>query len=228
MSSAPCLADTDCTHLELDGDGNLSVEVVISSDDGNTLECRANGLYGSQAPVPESVALPSTPSDGQMFVYEFDAFTQWLFRYDSDEASAYKWKFIGGPGALSRVEAEVDIVSPDGSLVWGFAAGPQLTLPFAGYYRTRFGAAIDASQDGFVAQVGVAKQGDDPGNDDIAENAAGHIASVSSEMVLPADGSPYALPNTVVRLYRRSDGDGSGTARFVHRWMEVIPLKVGP
>lgn len=43
--SGPCLNDTDCITLSLDGGGNLEAAPVISPDVNNSLECTANGLY---------------------------------------------------------------------------------------------------------------------------------------------------------------------------------------
>lgn len=43
--AGPCLNDTDCISLNLDGGGALEAAPIISPDAGNSLECTANGLF---------------------------------------------------------------------------------------------------------------------------------------------------------------------------------------
>jgi hypothetical protein len=222
--SSPCLADTDCIALDINVDTALEATPIFSTDENNGVECRATGLWAPRGGLVVGT-IPATGTDGDEIYYDYDAFTRWHFAYDAGEPSAFKWKFIGGPEAFSRVEAESDISNPDGSLVWSWDSGPTITLPLHGYYYARFGSAIDSSQDGFVAQVGIAKSGDDPGDDDIAENSNAHIVSVATEKRFPCDGSPVAA-GSVCRLFRRADGDGSGTARYVHRYLAIHPRRV--
>lgn len=48
--AGPCVSDTDCIALNVDaGTGVLLAQPILSPDVGNTLECRANGLFAGPA-----------------------------------------------------------------------------------------------------------------------------------------------------------------------------------
>lgn len=41
----PCIIDTSCIHLAVDGDSNLGATLEISADAGNCAACHSDGLY---------------------------------------------------------------------------------------------------------------------------------------------------------------------------------------
>jgi hypothetical protein len=220
VSSAPCLLDSDCIQLTLDGSGNLVADVIISPDDGNTLSCQPNGLFSASSVIPEAAALPSSPVDGQMFVYEVNPSCQWLFRYDADESTIYKWKFIGGGVLYNNDDTELDIASPDGNWHTG---SPVLavTVPFAGYYSARYGANINPAEDGKFVKVGVANVGDDPNW--WASNANARVVGVASESLIP-----LTSPAGDLRWYYQAEThDGPNHVTIDKRWLSVWPRKVG-
>jgi hypothetical protein len=45
--AGPCLADTNCIALNQNGNGEIEATPIISPDAGNTLQCRANGLFAA-------------------------------------------------------------------------------------------------------------------------------------------------------------------------------------
>jgi hypothetical protein len=45
--AGPCIADSDCIDLSVDGSGNLVAELIISGEDGNGAECLPDGLYAA-------------------------------------------------------------------------------------------------------------------------------------------------------------------------------------
>jgi hypothetical protein len=226
MSSAPCLADSDCIHLELDGDSNLVATPIISPDDGNLIVCQPNGLYAAAGVVPESVTLPESPVDGQEFVYEFDAYSQWLFRYDTDESSSYRWKFVGGSPAYAQNGVQITEHSPDGNWHNGSPL-LSLVLPFAGFYMVRYGAILNPAEDGKSVKVGVEVNGTDPTR--YAVNANVRAASAERENHLPNNpATPIALPGTTVVLqYNSESHDGPDDFTIDDRWLAVTPMKVG-
>lgn len=58
-------ADTNCIDLSVNGAGELEASPIISPDSGNSLECRANGLYTPTASVSgDSCNAATLRSDG--------------------------------------------------------------------------------------------------------------------------------------------------------------------
>jgi hypothetical protein len=55
--AGPCVADTDCIALAVNGLGELEASLIISPDAGNDLECRANGAFAS---IPGAVIQTAT------------------------------------------------------------------------------------------------------------------------------------------------------------------------
>lgn len=47
----PCITDTDCIQLSLDGSGNLQADIVLDPDPDNALTCGTNGLFGDICPI---------------------------------------------------------------------------------------------------------------------------------------------------------------------------------
>lgn len=227
MSSQPCLADTDCIQLSLDDDGNLVATIVVSSDDGNVIECLPNGLFGTAPPVPLVATFPESPVDGQIVIYEYDTYTHWQFRYDTTESTAFKWKFIGGMPATTKNDTQLTMSAPDGTWAEGVTPMAHIILPFAGYYYAAFGAAVDSESDGEICQVGISKTGDDPDTDCWAGTFTLRPVSVSRECRFPYDGSPFALAGSEIRMMRRGTNGGGGDAHVNRRWMSIWPRKVG-
>src|SRR5262249_13588708 len=75
------------------------------------------GSPGSVATYPTpayGTSLPASPADGQQAIL-VDSVTnptyQWLFRYNAQSTSAYKWEFIGGADWFTSDENDVTTTS---------------------------------------------------------------------------------------------------------------------
>jgi hypothetical protein len=49
----PCIIDTDCIALSLDGSGNLQADITLDPDPENALTCGDDGLFGDICPISE-------------------------------------------------------------------------------------------------------------------------------------------------------------------------------
>lgn len=58
--AGPCLEDSDCVALSLDGSGNLIADLIVSPDASNALECRPNGAFATASTSGYSTA--TTPA----------------------------------------------------------------------------------------------------------------------------------------------------------------------
>jgi len=107
-----------------------------------------------QMHFPLSTSLPTSPSNGMLTAY--DTGTEgivWMFRYNADSASSYKWEFVGGSPLSANengsfTESSTGYSAPDDSL------GPDLTLPLAGDYYVEVAALMNTNtslDEGFMS-----------------------------------------------------------------------------
>lgn len=91
-----------------------------------------------------STTLPSSPTDGQIVLYQppSGAGAVWTLRYNSQSASAYKWEFLGGSELHSYGGG--GNVSTGGIAVYADPAGgaSTITVPLGGDYLASFGARM--------------------------------------------------------------------------------------
>lgn len=216
-----CGNDTEAVALDLDVDGKLIASLILSTDDGNAAQIRANGLY-----VPGGtfeVALPGGPGNGDEVYYiasDADG-VEWHLKYRATSASLYKWEFVGGAALYDEVAAIETLsgaaVAPD--YVDIDTIGPRIVVPLEGDYDLEYGAMIDGA-------------------------AAGTNTSAAPRFgVVPAT-FPYAIANydtrfeSLARAVRVTDlpagtaiklqytKDDAADAQFGHRYLRVTPVRV--
>jgi hypothetical protein len=87
--------------------------------------------------MPYGTTLPASPFHGQEAIL-VDSITnpsyQWMFRYNANSTSAYKWEFIGGAPATSYVDTNEPIIAAAGGYGDLATLGPSFTLPRSGEY----------------------------------------------------------------------------------------------
>lgn len=93
----------------------------------------------------EGSAPPASPVHGQQWVMPLDGAgwttpgmaagsnVAWLFRYNANSASAYKWEFIGGSRMLAAYTAALETISSINTWLT-FTNGPRIIFPRNGDY----------------------------------------------------------------------------------------------
>ena len=91
--------------------------------------------------------------DGDEVYLEVDAANgvMWHLRYVAAETT-YKWRFLGGPSLVSRVDTQETITSS--TYADAATVGPTITLPRGGDYEAEFGGAAGDTPDGGFTSVG--------------------------------------------------------------------------
>lgn len=176
-------------------------------------------LKNLAAPV---TALPASPVDGDMCVFQADATNgvYWLLRYRAGSASAYKWECVGG----GPLVAEIDTSEATASTTYADLAtvGPSLTVPLAGDYVISFGFRGSNNTAGFWSlasfAVGAAAAAD--------ADSCVHVsasANARSSVERSRKKAAVAAASAIVMKY---SADGN-TATFVYRFLQVLPIRVG-
>jgi hypothetical protein len=108
-------------------------------------------LEGRQVNFHVGSTPPSSPQNGDLWIYNGIAGIYWMFVYDNSEIT-YKWKFIGGSPAF----ASDDNNSGNSTSTSFVTKGPTLTLPRAGEYLVRWaGAALPGAAAAFTMFIGI-------------------------------------------------------------------------
>lgn len=68
----PCIADSDCISLEVDGSSNLVANIVLSAQAGNALECLADGLFADVAGLSAAICNGAEIRSGGLWVPQVD------------------------------------------------------------------------------------------------------------------------------------------------------------
>jgi hypothetical protein len=94
--------------------------------------------------TPYATTLPASPFHGQEAIL-VDSVTaptyQWLFRYNANNTTAYKWEFIGGSPMFAGPMGSVTLATSQTTGI-DITGGPVLTVLRAGIYRYTFGALV--------------------------------------------------------------------------------------
>jgi hypothetical protein len=179
--------------------------------------------------------LPTSPADGQEFVYTADATNgvEWRLKYNASSASAHKWEFIGGT-PLSQFIITQELVAQTG---WTNPAtpGPTVTPPIAGDYMVRLG--IGFTQGGNTAegqpQASVGVGGALPTSAaPIVQNQAPAPGASANYFTLGLTDKRLMLNltagNALTVLYR-DPGITTGNGGFycLNRYLEAVPVRLG-
>lgn len=166
------MADTKISALTELTAGNTDVLdelVIVDKSDtsmgagGTTKRVKRSTLDALYQPdLSHGTVFPSSPADGDIFIYDADTTNgvKWQFQYRSASGSAYKWEFMGGPPLTANVDA-ANAITANGS--WNDpTTGINITLPLAGdyFFEYRLALLADASR---VADAGVAVGASNPG-----------------------------------------------------------------
>lgn len=161
-------------------------------------------------------------ADGQEERYQNDSADGivWNFRYDADDATTYKWHFIGGPPHLHFVS---EGTATTGTAWFDYGGSPSITIPYTGEYVLSGGAECIASANNMGFNLGLSINGSVPAS------TLSAFASVKDTPV-SVNTTYYVVFNAgdvLTEVYRKDPNNNpSGTATFFNRWMSVTPIRV--
>lgn len=171
-------------------------------------------------------ALPSTPLDGDIFIYT-DSLTaptyQWMLRYVAAKA-ADKWVFIGGSSMINQVAtAEARANTAYGALT----TAQTLTVPVTGDYMIECGMTITAIGGTQASGAMSYSVGGTASSDVWAAIAVGRVASLSK---LGSGHREYKWDNiaatTVITAEFRSP-DAADSVTYAGRTLRLTPIAIG-
>ena len=168
--------------------------------------------------------MPTSPGDGQEAILVDSVINptyQWHFRYNSNNASAYKWEFVGGAslrGFGGSLTLTTLMTTPT-----NLTGGPSLTVPRSGIYQCRYGA-FHANNTTFVGAyttmtqtyVGAVQVGT-PLQTSHSATWQGASIAIITDLTLTA--------NDVVNLKAWLDRTGNQST-VSNGWLELIPVRV--
>lgn len=204
-------------------------EVVTAAIMNTHVRDELKWLGGSDG---RGTTLPSSPVDGQLFVYVADATNgiEWLLKYNSGETGSYKWRYIGGPPLYSEVTA-FETLSNNGTYTDLATVGPQLTVPLAGDYLVRHGMYAVAGENGYNSfgymsyQIGGTAASDADAIIARTDNAGANKAYASHSRLRRKNG--LAAGTTITAKYRTSTGTPAPSISAGNRYLEIKPVRVG-
>lgn len=168
-----------------------------------------------QLAAPLVRTLPGTGSrDGDTIRYAASASIEWRFCYDA--ASSY-WKFVGGGPLIS--ETDTFEATSSATYVNLATVGPSVSVPFLGDYIVTFGAETFAGANAAAWMSVDVGAGAADGDGAVLQQSSA-VTSVAS--VARARTKTVAAGTSIVCKYRSS----SGSASFLNRFLNVLPLRV--
>ncbi len=180
------------------------------TSDGSIKLRTANRTVGSSP--------PSSPLDGDEWIYNGLTGVYWHFIYDSSETT-YKWKYIGGGPAYALVNTFESTTSTTYAALT--TAGPSITLDREGDYVIAVGAYERVNAVGPTAfmsyDVGATGASD---NDCTKYDSA--VVSTGCTTVFEQLKTAIPASSAIVSKYRTS----ANTASFSQRWIRITPKRV--
>ena len=186
--------------------------------------------YNSHQTIPATsvrylefdTALPSSPIDGEEFVYEAEEGVVWKFRYNAGSASVYKWEFVGGAALYDSVETDE---ATSGTVFQDLATvGPILTIPFAGDYTVGIGSLQYMSSNTGTRYIRMGIMVNATEALDSFSAGSGHTTTDMKFSASRFGDKTYAAGDVLKARYKDVTAD---VARFDQRWMTVIPKRIG-
>jgi hypothetical protein len=181
-----------------------------------------------RALVPSSpvTSLPAAPYDGQVVYYQNASMATdgvvWTFRYNSANASSYKWELVGGSSWIDEVTtAETTTSTSYAALA---TAGPSITVPLAGVYIIQFGSMHDYT---VITGNRTCRHSIDVGASAAADADCAPSSHVNVLSMLQTSmrniTKTCAAGDAIVSKYRTT----ADTARIQARHLSVLPINVG-
>jgi len=177
------------------------------------------GLVRSLASLAAiSATPPSTPKDGDFWMYNGTAGIWWMFGFDSTEAT-YKWKFVGG-GALRAATPVRGVVASMTQIpaTTYTTILETLTAPRSGEYEIDHGGIISSQPGTTNSYLGLHINGS-------LDTASEMVGSLSSPEHFQQSGKVTLTAGDVVTLRTRVDATNAN-AKYGGRLLKLLPTRV--
>lgn len=180
----------------------------------------ATATASLSASSTSGTSFPSTPADGQEYVYVADATNGifWKFRW---YATSSYWAFVGGAPLYSVIATQEATTSTAFTAL--ATPGPIVALPFAGDYDVEIGFAGSipaiAGVDELIMSYKIGASAASTADACYDSSQAG--AGVSSSVGWPQRKTSLAAVSLTAQ-YATKNG---GSLTFGSRWMKVTPVK---
>lgn len=201
---------------------------------------RGDGVWASAYTGPKITTStlaggpPGSPSDGDIWIATSVNGTarRWQFQYDAAEATAYKWKFIGGPPVSVKIGDTANHTNTTNSTVEN-VGGLSIAIARAGLYAIQFGAMVElavsaTTQSAFIGPgITTSTFMDAVTTQAYAQVTSGSLyaqwAIVSHTDMLQRGITALAASST---LYLNAESTATGATNFTNMWMHVTPIQV--
>lgn len=168
--------------------------------------------------LPYATTLPASPVNGQEAIL-VDSLTnpsfQWRFRYNAGSSSAFKWEFVGGSSAESKIDTNENTAST--AFVDLATVGPSFVAPRNGEYIISGWSRGSPSGAGNYALLGIR----------VSVQAVQDLSAVSTgagDGTLAVHDVFVANAGDVIKLQYRAYA--AGGASFLMRRLSVQPRRV--
>lgn len=179
-------------------------------------------LAGSFA-AATGTSLPSSPSDGDVYVYNADTTNgvKWMFQYRSAGASGKKWEFVGGPPIVVS-DGDARTLTNQTTFTNLPTDPMSVTLPaLGGDYDIEIQADLYSSSNGYAAILSYAVGG----------SAAADSWAVGESNTPTAIAAAKRTRHTGVAsgaaIAEKGRTSGSNSATFLNRRILIWPVRVG-
>jgi hypothetical protein len=179
----------------------------------------------SSTTTTSGTIFPTSPADGNIFVYLADATNgvNWTFKYNAGSASSYKWECIGGRPLWSAVAA-AEVTTSATYAALG-TAGPSVILPFAGDYDIAIGFHGSAAVASAHAEMSYDIGGTGAVDADFVQLSTTESAGIGLSASTAVSRVNRKTGLTVVTLTSKYKANGDSWT-FKNRWMSVMPVRV--
>ena len=186
--------------------------------------------------TPWRTTLSSIPVDGQeekvIFTDPSGRKIGWSFKYNQTSPVAYKWQFIGGAPYINFVTGSVSTTgtswfnantNTSGTSPFNYGGSPSLTIQYTGDYVLSGGGECIASANNMGFDFGLSINGTIPSST-LTTFAAPKDTPVSVNTTYRID---LNAGDVLTEVYRKNPTNNpGGSATFLNRWMQIIPLRV--
>jgi hypothetical protein len=181
----------------------------------------------SSTTTTSGTIFPTSPADGNIFVYLADATkgVNWAFKYNAGSASTYKWEFIGGPPLFSLVATAETTTSTTYAAL--STAGPSIVLPLAGDYDTALGGLIFGPASAGVGFFSVMSY-DIGGTGAVDADAVFNMNAINSATLIGCNVARVERKASLsaVTLTAKYKSTSGTSAQFQNRFLSAVPVRV--
>jgi hypothetical protein len=185
---------------------------------------QAAALVGDAAQKAPSFSAtpPVSPANGDLWILPAGSNGEnWMFRYNANSGSAYKWEFVGGTALLNYVSTQEATTTVSAWLNLT-TDGPGIVVPRAGDYRAHIVSSCFHSVAQTTMYVAVCRGDTSPADNPYASIA---VSNVNLTAALTQDTYLAGVP-AGTNLKLRYNMNAAGTGQWSNRTIMVTPVRV--